>query len=78
MAPGADWKLYLSSPAGGPSHSTHDSLEDALTAACSFAMVPHQTALRIEGPTGEKYDQAHILDECARPAPPTDVKNNAP
>jgi hypothetical protein len=65
MSPGGEWKLYLSSSAG-TSYSTHDSFEEALMAACSFAMVPHQTVLRIEGPSGKMYDQAYINAECAR------------
>jgi hypothetical protein len=68
MALGADWKLYTSSSASphAEEFSTHESLEAALTRACGWIMVPHQTALRIEGPNGEQYDQAYISSECAR------------
>jgi hypothetical protein len=69
MSPGGDWKLTTRNSKIFPpieSSSPHDSLEVALTAACSYAMVPHQTVLRIEGPNGEIYDQAYINAECAR------------
>jgi hypothetical protein len=68
MSPGGDWKLTTRDSNHFPpteSISTHGSLEEALTTACSFASVPHQAALRIEGP-GVLYDQERIRDECSR------------
>jgi hypothetical protein len=65
MPPRMNWKLYITSPAA-ITHSTHSSLEDALTEAWSLAMLPDPIFLRIEGPNGEQYDHQGVLNECSR------------
>jgi hypothetical protein len=64
----ADRKVFLASSTSSPAESQWQvcaSREEALKAACSLALVAHQTVLKIEGPNGELLEQPYIQNWCA-------------
>ena len=63
----AEWKMIYTSPV--PEHeicSTHESLDEALTAAWALDW-KEGDVLRIEGPHGEKMDAPTIANHPYRP-----------